>query len=313
MNEDNSIYDYANSEFFGKESGQPQSRFYFEIEAPKIASAPTEEHLTNENQVSQNVYESLNDYLTKTKENGKGVLLDNSRKEPTENKIETESATRSESIDKTDIYDVLVQNKDEYDEENEYMNYNQMATLKIRRHSPLEKESNPSVLEGILTHQQTVDEKSDFSTEEERSCTESGSSVYTDVDDYDYEVRNEIPKKATPVDSKRNSAASLEVSAVDSCSENSSDTGSDIHTTSNSNGNREQTSPLEDMSVTELCEILHECGLSRISKLCNEHSLDGAFLCALPTDSLQEQPFSLSQLEVMKISMMKKGWKPKIK
>ncbi|CAE1265813.1 unnamed protein product [Acanthosepion pharaonis] len=193
------------------------------------------------------------------------------------------------------------------------------SVLKIRRHSPFKKRGTSSVSSEEMSQDSNwnaaaTDEKSDFSTgeeekEEEESYTENSPSVNINEDVYEFEVISTIPKAAFPVPPKRKLKRSSEVAVADGCS---SDACDDIKTNV-SNSNEKESAQLEDMSVQELCEILHECGLSRISKMCKEHSLDGAFLCALPDDSLQEQPFSLTHLEMMKITMMKKGWKPKIK
>lgn len=327
MNEDSSLYDYIESGTLGKKSGESQSQFYFEIDPPKAASAPSEECLSSAMPVEENIYQNLDDILTEGRNDEEtSAVAGDPRNERTENKIKPKTVI--ESISEAEAYETfpVTDNGNEaekdsgslVDEEYEYMNYNAMATLQIRRHSPFKKRAT-SVSECSSSEEMSqdsnwnavaTDEKSDFSTGEEESYTENSPSVNVNEDDvYEFEVRSSIPEAALPVPPKRNLKLSSQVAIAVECS---SDACGDIKTAV-SNSNEKQSTQLEDMSVQELCEILHECGLSRISKMCKEHSLDGAFLCALPDDSLQEQPFSLTHLEIMKIAMMKKGWKPKIK
>lgn len=327
MNEDSSLYEYIESGTLGKKSGESQSQFYFEIDPPKTASAPSEECLSSAMPVEENIYQNLDDILIEETNDGTSTVAGDPRNERTENKNTTRPKTEIESIMEGYETFSVRDNGNEAEEDSaslvnqeyEYMNYNAMATLQIRRHSPFKKRGTSSVSSEEMSQDSNwnaaaTDEKSDFSTgeeekEEEESYTENSPPVNINEDVYEFEVISTIPKAAFPVPPKRKLKRSSEVAVADGCS---SDACDDIKTNV-SNSNEKESAQLEDMSVQELCEILHECGLSRISKMCKEHSLDGAFLCALPDDSLQEQPFSLTHLEMMKITMMKKGWKPKIK
>lgn len=324
MNEDSSLYEYIESGTLGKKSGESQSQFYFEIESPKTASAPSEECLSSAMPVEENIYQNLDDILTEEINVRTSAVAGDPRNERTENKNKTRPKTGIESMTEAEADETssVTDNGNEAEEDSdslvnheyEYMNYNAMATLQIRRHSPFKKQGTSSVASEEMSQDSNwdavaTDEKSDFSTGEEESYTENSTPVNTNEDVYEFEVRSTIPEAALPVPLKRKLKLSSEVAVADGCSSDAYD----VIKTTVSNSNEKQSARLEDMSVQELCEILHECGLNRISKMCKEHSLDGAFLCALPDDSLQEQPFSLTHLEMMKMTMMKKGWKPKIK
>lgn len=343
MNEDSTIYEYITSGSLGRKSGQRQSQFYYEIEAPKIASAPTEEILMSETPVTEKLYRNPDGDMSKTTENEENNIYENLPPIRKEIRAETETIAEPE-VDYATIENKEVKCGDEVEIETGnhetvdtkdciYMNYNEMATLKIRRRSspqrtisdfteyiPTEEVSQETDWNEAATTQcsQTTEERSDISTEEESS-----SLIYTDLDDYESELKNAVADKPFPVPAKRNlsslskTTSAAEASAIDGDCGNvcTNDAGSDIASSVSNDSIKEEaavTASLESMSVAELCEILQQCGLDRISKLCKEHSLDGAFICALPADSLQEQPFSLSPIEVMKLSMMKKGWKPKI-
>ncbi|XP_014787042.1 uncharacterized protein LOC106881244 [Octopus bimaculoides] len=65
-------------------------------------------------------------------------------------------------------------------------------------------------------------------------------------------------------------------------------------------------------SVKELCMQLESCGLHRVKDICQENCLDGYFVTKLPESSLQEAPFNLSSIEMMKLKMMLEGWRPKL-
>ena len=69
---------------------------------------------------------------------------------------------------------------------------------------------------------------------------------------------------------------------------------------------------VSQMSVKELVFCLNQCALPQLAKLCVENTIDGKFLFDLQEHDLRDKPYSLNNIEVVKVKKMKEGWRPKI-
>ncbi|KAH3695361.1 hypothetical protein DPMN_082818 [Dreissena polymorpha] len=62
-------------------------------------------------------------------------------------------------------------------------------------------------------------------------------------------------------------------------------------------------------SVIELYHLLKHCNLHDIANICNEHLFDGQFFANLDVQELlQDQPFSASNIQILKIKRLQDGW-----
>lgn len=69
---------------------------------------------------------------------------------------------------------------------------------------------------------------------------------------------------------------------------------------------------ISQMSVKELVSCLHQCALTKLADLCDEHKMDGEFIADIDEDDLSKEPFSLNLIEIAKFNKMKEGWRPRI-
>jgi hypothetical protein len=69
---------------------------------------------------------------------------------------------------------------------------------------------------------------------------------------------------------------------------------------------------VSQMSVKELVLCLNQCALPQLAKLCDENTIDGEFLFDLQEQQLRDKPYSLNNIEMLKVKKMKEGWRPKI-
>ena len=69
---------------------------------------------------------------------------------------------------------------------------------------------------------------------------------------------------------------------------------------------------VSQMSVKELVLCLNQCALPQLAKLCDENTIDGEFLFDLQEQELRDKPYSLNNIEMLKVKKMKEGWRPKI-
>lgn len=63
------------------------------------------------------------------------------------------------------------------------------------------------------------------------------------------------------------------------------------------------------LSVVELVDCLRKCGLAEMANVCQSEKLDGSFISQLSPEELQE--LNLSPIQIMKLSKVKSGWRPK--
>lgn len=63
------------------------------------------------------------------------------------------------------------------------------------------------------------------------------------------------------------------------------------------------------LSVVELVDCLRKCGLAEMADVCQSEKLDGSFISQLSPEELQE--LNLSPIQIMKLSKVKSGWRPK--
>lgn len=79
-------------------------------------------------------------------------------------------------------------------------------------------------------------------------------------------------------------------------------------------GRQNQTSAdFYEYTVAELAECLKLCGLDELAVVCCEHKLDGCFFKKFNLNQLEEKPFSLNKLEILKMrKVIEDGWRPKL-
>ena len=67
----------------------------------------------------------------------------------------------------------------------------------------------------------------------------------------------------------------------------------------------------ESYSVEETVDCFKKCGLDRLAAICEEHTLDGYFMINADQDTLKNEPLTLNPLQINKLRMIYKGWRPK--
>ena len=72
-----------------------------------------------------------------------------------------------------------------------------------------------------------------------------------------------------------------------------------------------KTPEFEGYSVKETVECFKKCGLDRLAAICEKNTLDGNFMLNVDQDNLKIEPFSLDPLQICKLRMIYKGWRPK--
>ncbi|KAH3748086.1 hypothetical protein DPMN_182523 [Dreissena polymorpha] len=64
-------------------------------------------------------------------------------------------------------------------------------------------------------------------------------------------------------------------------------------------------------SVIELYHLLTNCNLHDIANICYEHRYDGTFFANVDVQELlQDQPFSASNIQILKFKKLRDGWRP---
>ncbi|XP_070195123.1 uncharacterized protein [Littorina saxatilis] len=71
------------------------------------------------------------------------------------------------------------------------------------------------------------------------------------------------------------------------------------------------TSPLREMTCDELYVRLQTCGLPELAAVCKKNLVDGAFFLQLDEETLSKPPFSLTNFQKIKVTMVKAGWVPR--
>ncbi|XP_052257317.1 uncharacterized protein LOC127862288 isoform X2 [Dreissena polymorpha] len=66
-----------------------------------------------------------------------------------------------------------------------------------------------------------------------------------------------------------------------------------------------------NLSVIELYHLLKHCNLHDIANICYEHLFDGQFFANVDVQELlQDQPFSASNIQILKFKKLQDGWRP---
>jgi len=72
--------------------------------------------------------------------------------------------------------------------------------------------------------------------------------------------------------------------------------------------------PVKELSVRQLAELLRVCGLERVASLCEVHKIDGGFFTELGERDFLAEPFSLqlNSFEFKRIQRLQRGFFPKL-
>ncbi|KAH3695362.1 hypothetical protein DPMN_082819 [Dreissena polymorpha] len=66
-----------------------------------------------------------------------------------------------------------------------------------------------------------------------------------------------------------------------------------------------------NLFVIELYHLLMHCNLQDIANICYEDRIDGKFFANVDVqDLLHDQPFSVSNIQILKFKRLQDGWRP---